>query len=105
MGGNFFTGTMPNHTAIDTDAPPGTNLIDLQRDGGDENPTVDKFSSPSAILFTILVSAVTFFLTVFLAVTYFASVTYSKEQRSKSRIQIHRRLKPREEDNTLVPSL
>ena len=75
LGGNFFTGIMPNHLAVDTDAPPGTNLTDLQPVNIIEDNDVfsNPFSGPETVGFTVAVVIASSFLTAFLMISFYAA--------------------------------
>ena len=106
---------MPQHTAIDTDVTPGTNLTELQldfcrvesesddneeydssqydaeydlADGDLESPFPEPFSSQQTIAFTVAIIMATVFLGVFLAFSYYNAENQNAKRKQRIRIMI-----------------
>ena len=89
LGGNFFTGIMPNHSAVDTDAPPGINLTDLQPEDifENEDPSAP-FLGPETIGLTVAVVIVSSFLTAFLMFSFYVAQKDTAENRRTNALSL-----------------
>ena len=74
---------MPEHSALDTDAVPGTNLVDLQpgeTDAGDDEGTPpNPFEGPNTRTLSIALITTVLFLTAFLIASFLSARRKERE--------------------------